>query len=69
MRKAPCLNCRTLSTWADAPPFLCPACDAKRSVRAAYAEELTPIGIQLVIPGTERQPVAGDLVQLNLFGG
>jgi hypothetical protein len=34
-----------------------------------YAEELTPIGIQLCIPGTERQPVAGKPAQLSLFGG
>lgn len=35
----------------------------------AYAEELTPIGPQLVIPGCERRPVAnGKPAQLNLFG-
>jgi len=34
----------------------------------AYPSELTPIGEQLVIPGCERQPVAGNR-QMNLFGG
>jgi hypothetical protein len=34
-----------------------------------YATELTPAGEQLVIPGTERQPVAGKPAQLSLFGG
>jgi hypothetical protein len=34
----------------------------------AFATELTPIGEQFVIPGCERQPVAGNR-QLNLFGG
>jgi hypothetical protein len=33
-----------------------------------YPTELTPAGEQLCIPGTERQPVAGNR-QLNLFGG
>ncbi len=33
-----------------------------------YPSELTPIGEQLVIPGCERQPVAGNR-QMNLFGG
>lgn len=35
----------------------------------AYAEELTPIGPQLVIPGCERRPINnGKPVQLGLFG-
>lgn len=35
----------------------------------AYAEELTPIGPQLVIPGCERRPIDnGKPVQLGLFG-
>jgi hypothetical protein len=34
-----------------------------------YAEELTPIGPQLVIPGCERKPApTGKPAQLNLFG-
>ena len=32
-----------------------------------YPTELTPIGEQLVIPGCERQPVAGKPAQLSLF--
>ena len=34
-----------------------------------YRTELTPAGEQLCIPGTERQPVAGEPAQLSLFGG
>jgi hypothetical protein len=37
--------------------------------RTAYATELTPAGEQAVIPGCERQPVAGKPAQLSLFGG
>lgn len=37
--------------------------------RPAYAEELTAIGPQLVIPGCERRPVNnGKPAQLSLFG-
>ena len=42
--------------------------DDRPYVPPAYPTELTPAGEQLCIPGTERQPVAGNR-QLNLFGG
>ena len=35
--------------------------------RPAYAEELTPEGPQLVIPGCERATVKAGSTQLNLF--
>lgn len=41
---------------------------ARREAEAStYPSDLTPIGEQLVIPGTERQPVAGKPAQLSLF--
>lgn len=34
---------------------------------AGFAEELTPEGVQLVIPGCEKRPVGDKPAQLSLF--
>lgn len=47
--------------WTNAFPF--------EQLPPAYPSELTPAGEQTVIPGCERQPVAGKPAQLSLFGG
>lgn len=80
---ARCLNCGEAHDLARVPPFLCGPCeDAKHFARkdqawgdaynqnkgSAYREELTPAGLQLCIPGTERTPPqTGKPAQLSLF--
>ena len=66
-----CLKCSAVHQAAMFPPFLCPTCEKASAGEnlAPYAEELTPIGPQLVIPGCERRPADnGKPVQLGLFG-
>ena len=63
-----CTNCFDPSDRAAVSPFLCATCEDKHRP-GRYRTELTPIGEQLVIPGCERQPVAGKPAQLSLFGG
>lgn len=64
-----CLNCHAQHPHAGVPPFLCGDCSAAmRPPVAPFREEMTPIGIQLVIPGCERRPTnTAKPAQLNLF--